>query len=492
MQGANLAASLLRARQLCAQGSTKDALLVAKRAAAQAPSSPEAQHTLGVVYQSMRRTNASLKHLRKAVRLAPRHAPFRASLAVALVRAGKHDEGLREADEALETDPHEPSAIKVKGDLLRTLGRFEEASELLEAEVEGGAPPALVSAYVKTLRALRQHERSVDICRQLLADADLHERDRVTALFDLGASLDALGEYDDAWDAIDEANRLHTGVYDPEAATAWAEETMRLWTRERIASLPISGMDAELPVFIVGMPRSGTTLIEQIIAAHPAGAGAGERQDIPIAVRDLLEPTLDEPTREARLASLNEGALRRLAADYATSLLEATPGRSVSRIADKQMRNALHLGLISRAFPAARAVACSRHPLDVVVSCYFSDFGEPSNLGFVYDISHTAHEIRLVRRLIDHWRDATDLRIHDADYEAFTAEPEAQTRTLIGFLGLDWDDACLSFHEAERAVVTLSFDQVRRPMYRSSVGRWRRYEKQLGPAIEALGDALER
>ncbi len=487
---ASLTATLRQATRLCAQGRPEQALALAKQAAAQSPRSADAQFTLGSVYQSMGSPIASIKHLRRAVRMSPGNAPFRAGLATALVRAGKTAEGLREADLALDTNPHDPRSIELKGSLLRTLGRFEEAREHLERALDHARTPRLLCAYVKTLRALKQHERAAQICRELLALDSISERDRVTAGFDLASALDALGEYEDAWSAAERANALHTGVYDPEANAAWTDEVIRLWTPERMGSLPTSGLEAPMQTFIVGMPRSGTTLIEQIIAAHPRGAGAGERQDIPLAWGELIEPTNEKPTRDSMMRALSQGPLRKLASAYMTSLLESTPGRSVSRIADKQMRNARYLGLIRLMFPGARIIECRRHPLDTLVSCYFNDFGDPANLGYVYDVEHIAHEYTLTRRLLEHWRRVCRLPTHDAYYERFTGEPERETRALIEFLGLDWDDACLSFHEADRAVITLSFDQVRRPMYRSSVERWKHYERHLDPAIEILGDLV--
>ncbi len=488
----DLGASLREADRLRVSGRPDEALAIAKKAASRHPRSPEAQYTLGVTYQSLRRLNKSLLHLKKAVRMAPRQAGFRAALCGALSRSGKPDEALREARKALEIEPGNVTATMFLESTLRSLGRFDEALELLErATAEPGAPASLLNARSKALRALGRHEDSAAISRGLLARDSLGARDRVTALFDLAAALDRLGEYDDAWDAIEEANRLHGGVYNPEAATALCDEVIRVWTRARLDSLPSSGLDAPTPVYIVGMPRSGTTLVEQIIAAHPRGAGVGERMHMPAAERELLVTSMETPGLEAALGRLSQGTLRKRAGEILTEMLELAPGRGVSRVADKQMTNVWRLGLVSLLLPGARAVSCTRHPLDTIVSCYFQDFGEPTNLGYVYSLEHLAHELRLTRRLAEHWTRVAPLPIHEAPYEALIDNAEAQTRALVEFLGLEWDDACLSFHEAKRAVITLSFDQVRKPIYRSSVGRWKNYEGRLGPAIDALGDLLD-
>ncbi|MEZ6241601.1 MAG: tetratricopeptide repeat protein [Phycisphaerales bacterium] len=487
-----LAASLQEAERLRAEGRVEEALAVSKQVASRHPSSPEAQFVLGLAYQSMRRLTKSVTHLRKAVRMAPQQARFRAALCGALSRAGKPDEAMKEAKKALELDPRDPVAIQFMGSMLRSLGRFEEALDLLEnATADPSTPPRLICAHTKALRTLDRYEESARISRELLARDDLADRDRVTALFDLAAALDSLEDYDGAWEAASEANRLHGGVYDPAEATARAEETLRVWTRARLDAMPKSGLDAPTPVFIVGMPRSGTTLIEQIIAAHPKGAGVGERMNIPAAARELLATSIETPSLESVLNAISEGTFRKRAGEILTSMLELAQARGVSRIADKQMANVWHVGLISRLLPGARIVSCTRHPLDTIVSCYFQDFGEPTNLGFVYNLEHLACELRLTRRLIQHWREVEALPIFDASYEGIIEDPEGRTRALIDFLAIEWDDACLSFHKAERAVITLSFDQVRRPIYRSSLDRWRNYERQLAPAIEALGDLLD-
>jgi hypothetical protein len=240
-----------------------------------------------------------------------------------------------------------------------------------------------------------------------------------------------------------------------------------------------------LPVFIVGMPRSGTSLVEQILSCHPQVHAAGELREISRLAKDLglnfedTDPDVSDSMLDGdRFTAASEGHLQSLRARAGDA----------TRVTDKMPYNMVNLGLISLLFAGARVIHCRRDPLDSCVSCYFVNF-ERGNF-HTFDLRHMGLYYRRYERLMTHWRNVLDLAMLDVSYEAHVEDPEGTCREILAFLDLDWDPACLRFHASKRYVKTASRDQVNKPIYRSSVGRWRNYEKHLGPLKEALG--LER
>ncbi len=268
--------------------------------------------------------------------------------------------------------------------------------------------------------------------------------------------------------------------YDREAVDRSVDRTIANSPRD-IFNGPV-GSDSELPIFIVGMPRSGTTLIEQILASHPHIGAGGELSDINNAA-GRLHDIQGSPDNQP-----DEGALRRIAAHYLGRLREIDP--QALRVTDKLPGNYRNLGLIGRLFPNARVIHCRRNPIDNCLSCFLQNFGA-EGLSWSSDFGDLVHRYKSYRRLMGHWRDAFPGRFLDIDYEQIVADQERQSRRLIEFAGLDWDDACLDFHKSERAVLTASHTQVREPIYKTSIGRWRRYGDAVAPLVEGLGEFLD-
>jgi len=244
-----------------------------------------------------------------------------------------------------------------------------------------------------------------------------------------------------------------------------------------------AGSQSELPVFIVGMPRSGTTLVEQILASHPMVHGAGELDYMRRIMQTLPERLgVQRPIPECA-ANIDTALAERIAEEHLQHLREHSA--SALRITDKTPSNFLRLGLIALLFPKARIIHCQRDPLDTCLSCYFLRFGQGQ--AFAYDLDDLGRYYRDCARLMEHWRRVLPSPLLEVPYEALVADQEGWSRRLIAFLGLDWDDRCLAFYRSERQVKTASVWQVRQPVYASSIGRWRRYAKHLGPLFAALG-----
>ena len=268
--------------------------------------------------------------------------------------------------------------------------------------------------------------------------------------------------------------------YDEQAAGDRFRTIRRVLDASLLARHADAGSPSRLPVFVIGFPRSGTTMVEQILASHPQVYGAGELADISDLAENLSKPGVSFPESltdgtEPEFGSLGESHVRRLAA--------LAPG--ATRVVDKNLGNYRRLGLIHLILPNAAIIHVRRDPMDTCFSCFENDFGD--HQAFSYDLGELARRYVLYREMMAHWRQVLPQgRVLEIDYEAIVSDLEGSVRRLLVHCGLPWDERCLNFHETRRAVFTQSQTQVRRPLYASSVGRWRRFERQLAPLAAAL------
>ena len=317
--------------------------------------------------------------------------------------------------------------------------------------------------------------------------------DRLPSVLDHGvvaAAYDDAGDYDVAFGHYKAGNDLKkaASLYQADATSTYVDRVIATFGTEFFARMDRAGSQPELPVFIVGMPRSGTTLVEQILASHPQVHGAGEldyMRQITQALPERLAPDSvgGQQTFPECAAKIDTALAERIAEEHLQHLREHSA--SALRITDKTPSNFLRLGLIALLFPKARIIHCQRDPLDTCLSCYFLRFGQGQ--AFAYDLDDLGRYYRDYARLMEHWRRVLPSPLLEVPYEALVADQEGWSRRLIAFLGLDWDDRCLAFYRSERQVKTASVWQVRQPVYASSIGRWRRYAKHLGPLFAALG-----
>jgi hypothetical protein len=319
----------------------------------------------------------------------------------------------------------------------------------------------------------------------VLGQRDIVDDTRITAGFALGRLLDRAGRYDEAFARYATANalvreswpKMQNDLFDADRFSAQIEGLIERYPdRSSVESADFSSM-SELPVFVVGMPRSGTTLVEQICASHSRVFGAGELGDI-IWVDNFLKRQAAAGTPE-----MLHDAARRLAKEHIVKLYAQAKG--ALRVVDKMPDNILLVGLIVRLFPRARIIWCSRDNRDNALSCYFQMFAAGAQ-HFSYDLADCGHRARLIGRLARHWMTLLPSQMIEMNYEALINDLEGQSRRLLEFLGLSWEPACMDFHRTERSVATASYWQVRQPLYQSSSGRWRNYDQHLGPLYAAL------
>ncbi len=393
---------------------------------------------------------------------------------LALHLAGQEDEALALFDRAAAANC--ATALSDKGVLLTQLGRLAEACDTFDQALD--REPTLADAWynMASARTYAPDDPRIEAMEQLL-DGYCSGRDRLLLHFALGkAHMDA-GDADAAFVHWHHANRMKRAVIDYDADTAArqlaliAARPLNFDAPDRAAGIRLS----EVPVFVVGMPRSGSSLVEQILASHPQVHGAGEL----LQLRALFESSLpDVPDAAAPGADY-------LIAEAVLAKLRRFSTRA--RIIDKDLANFQHLGLIHRIFPRARIIHCRRNPLDTCFSTYTKLFA--GNLGFAYDLGELGRYYRDYHALMAHWRSVLpSAAFLEIDYETLVAEPQNETRRLLDFLGLPWNDACVRFFETQRTISTASVAQVRRPIYRSSIGRALSVRLHLRPLIDALGD----
>ena len=264
--------------------------------------------------------------------------------------------------------------------------------------------------------------------------------------------------------------------------SAFIDGMIAVFTPEFMATRPQLSHPSARPIFILGMPRSGTTLVEQILASHPDVYGAGELDDIGLLGRELLKIDKHGKIVPDCLADVTVEQCHQLAGRYLARLDEIAPGKV--HVTDKMPQNFLWVGVITLLFPNAKIIHCRRDPLDTCFSCYANDFA--TGHAYAYDLATLGKYYNEYWRLMHHWQTVLGIPMLDVSYETLVADQETMTQALLDYCNLDWDDRCLQFYANPRAVATLSYNQVRKPIYSHSVGKWRNYQSNLAPLLESL------
>ena len=492
---------------------------LARKAVASQPEDPGTHATLGNLLLENERTFEAVTAYRAALRLAPGHVNARFNLGGALRRMGEPEaavteyQGLvdrlpddpqhwvalggalleaghpRDAMEAqaraLDLSPNDPDALTELGLAHVDAGEFAEARRCYRRIIDGGTDHGPVWLNYSKTRRFGPSDR-----------AEIEEAERVAARLDaasspgpecgdvhfaLGKMYDDLGEYDLAFEHFRRGNEIlkeHVPV-EPGASERLVDDLTARYDTAWFERVRGWGDPSERPVFIVGLPRSGTTLVEQILASHPEVHGAGELIRISNLARRV--PAQGEAPGPGTAAP-GRADLESAAEDY-LDYIDARAGTAV-RVTDKLPENYHHLGFIASILPNARIVHVRRSPMDVCFSNYVVRFER----GHAYscDFESLAAEYDAHERLMRHWRAVLPMRIHELSYESLVGSLEPESRKLVDFCGLDWDEGSLEFHRTRRAVHTASGWQVRQPLYRTSVERWRHYERHLGALRAAL------
>jgi tetratricopeptide (TPR) repeat protein len=463
--------------------------------------------------------------LERALELAPSFVPARHNYAVILHRARKPGAAWIQVQKLLEADPHNPSYRTLKAALASSIGDFEEALQLYAGVLEEYPHNARVwMSYGHSLKTanrqadcVQTYRKSIELAPQLgeaywslanlktfkfqpadiaamqaqLTRDSLSPEDRFHFHFALGKAFEDAGQFADSFKHYEEGNGLRRKSvgYDAQWNTEQMGRAKALFTPEFFAARAGQGASAPDPIFIVGLPRSGSTLLEQILSSHPLVEGTMELADIPNIVKELGgSATRGKSTYPAQVEALDGDALRALGERYLeqTRIYRRT---DAPFFIDKLPNNFAHTGLIHLILPHARIIDARRHPLGCCFSGYKQHFARGQH--FTYSLDEIGRYYRDYVELMAHYDSVLPGRVHRVFYERMIEDTEGEVRRVLDYCGLPFDERCLRFYENERAVRTASSEQVRRPIYREGVDHWVNYEPWLGPLKSALGSVLE-
>jgi tetratricopeptide (TPR) repeat protein len=439
----------------------------------------DAHCNLGTMLRLRGRLPESEASLRRALKLKPTYIDAQLSLSETLLLLGRWRDAKALLESVLRRAPRNVTALVDLARIAGPEGRFAEAESLVKRAIEIDPQAQAAWAELVRLRQMTSADRGWLERAEQIADGGLAPLEEANIRYAIGKFCDDTGDFKRAFRSYRRANELQKRAatpYDREARTRFVDDMQRTYTGAMLSGPQPGASDSDRPIFVVGMPRSGSSLVEQIVASHPAVRGAGEFGFWSDAMRRNESATRHEFVGEPLRRTLAAGYLRALQARCADA----------PRVVDKTPFNADYLGVIHAVFPNARLIYVRRNPIDTCLSCYFQQFS--ADIDFAMDLADLAHYRREHERLMAHWRGALPAgTLLDVSYEELTTAQENTTRRILDFLGLEWNERCLTFHETERAVMTASFWQVRQVMYRRTGARWHNYKEFVGPLL-SLGD----
>jgi tetratricopeptide (TPR) repeat protein len=471
------------------EGQLGDALPWLKRAIELDPSNATFEEFLAELYMEREEPAEAIPHWERALALSQSPRPgVHLSLGWAYQEEGRLAEARDQFETALRLQPDLASAHLNMGGLHEERGELEKSEESFRTALRVQPNFALPHARLATLLRGKLTDQDFAALEQRLTDPQLGQGPRARLLFGLAHVLDARGDYARAAECLREANALSKELakgrkdYEPAEHDRFVTKLLKVFDPEFFARTAGLGHASRRPVFVFGLPRSGTTLIEQVLASHSQVHGAGELRLARQSFEKIPE-ALDRPGPPIDcIAHLDGPALRSLAEQH-LERLQALAGAGALRVADKMPDNYMYLGLLAAMFPNATFIHCRRDLRDIAVSCWMTDF---RSIRWANDPEHIATRFGQYRRLIDHWESVLPVPIHAVDYEETVNDLESVARRLIAACGLEWEPACLEFHRTERPIRTASVTQVREPVYKRSVARWKNYQGPLGELFAAL------
>jgi tetratricopeptide (TPR) repeat protein len=459
-------------------GQPLEAIANCRRALALEPKSPEVYGTLGNALFDVGQFDQAAVSYGQALALQPDCAKTHAALSMVLRQMGRSVEAEISCRRALALEPECAETLALLGEIQGDKGQFAAAHDCFRQALAIDPDSPEGWAGIARQRKMGEHDPGWLATAQRLVAKGLPFRHEINLRHAIGKYFDDVGEFDNAFENYRLANELtkrHSVNHDRQRLQRRVDRRIASYDRHWLARTGSEANHSQRPVFIVGMPRSGTTLAEQILASHPAVFGAGELRFWHAASATYEASGLG--------GTGSAGLIARLAADYLRQLAALSSG--ALRVVDKMPANTMNLGLMHAALPNARIIHMQRNPIDTCLSVYFQIFSATHT--YAHDLDDIAHHYTQYVRVMQHWRATLpEGTILDVPYEALVEDPEHWSRRMLAFIGLPWDPQCLDFHRTERVVLTASNWQVRQKISTASAGRWRNYEKFVGPLRHLL------
>ena len=402
---------------------------------------------------------------------------------------GEYDKAVELSTQAKATGDHQTNACLLLVNIYSRSHQSDLAWEVLSRiPVTKKNQPNIWSLTAQLHLADKEDEKAHELLQNLIRAEDVSKALQLDAWFTFAKIHDKNGEYDEAWAAATKAHEVNNKPFSLDQFHKDAENQKSFFTKEMLQNLSHASNPVDSPVLIMGNPRSGTSLLEQILSMHPDVSNAGELSISSSMMRKiplLTDSFLPFPKCTLDLRQDDVDALQALYLDSADWY-----SQDKKRVTNKSLALHEHAGFLNLVLPDARMILLHRHPLDNCISCHMTNLLANGH-AYTSDLSNLGKMWVIRRQLQDHWRETLELKVMDLHYEKLVESQESETRRLLEFLDIPWEDGCLQFHKSKRIAATISHDQVNKKMYKSSSGRWKNYEKHIGPLIEEVKDYLD-
>lgn len=460
-----------------------------RRAVELNPAFTLAWNDLANLYMKQDRYEEALEMVQRAIDIDAKMAHSYVMRGNILTKAQRLEESLLAYQQALDLNPFNPGALSGMGHVLKTIGRQDESIAAYRQCIR--AHPSFGEAYwsLANLKTFEFDEEEVKVMTAMVDEQDLADEPKVNFYLSLGKHYENEQDYARAFEQFRLGNELRRGheIYDPVQTQVIHDRIIKVFEPEFLASRDGWGDPDPSPILIVGLPRSGSTLIEQILASHSMVEGTMELPDLSRCIGELSKRSKGKVEYPESVMKLDQEQVRTLGQGY----LESTRRyrTDMPHFIDKMPNNFSSIGFLHLILPHARVINARRHPLDSCLGCYKQLFFKGQS--WTYDLFEIGQYYLQYQRIMDHWHEVLPGKVLDVHYEQLVMDQETQTRRILQYLGLPWEDQCLRFYETERAVNTASSEQVRQPIYTKALNFWRNYESQLGELIEILDPLLK-
>ena len=459
------------------------------------PDYVEAYLNRGNAHKDLDQLEEAIKSYDQAIRLQPDNAGAYNNRGNAFKGLGQLEEAIKSYDQAIQLNPDYAEAHKNLGTVLHECGQLDRAVKHYRKALLAKPDYADAHAHISAIKKYSEFDADIEAMEKILNSKESSNWQKMVSGFALGKAFEDLQQYEKSYECIKKANHLHRSSYSYSISYDTAafnklkticskkffsvQDDLQQESSEDSAIRPIF-----MPIFILGMPRSGTTLVEQILASHPYVFGAGELNTLAEVVKNLCRQKNSGQFPEG-ISGFDQDDFKRLGSAYLRKLA-AYRSKDESYITDKMPQNYFYIGLLKKILPRAKVIHCERDPMDTCFSIFKNFFTTRNSHPYAYEMTELGHYYNLYADLMKHWNNMLPGFVYDIQYENLVMDQEEQTSKLLAYCGLPWDDACLAFHKTKRRVATASSVQVRQPMYTDSVELWKQHAKQLEPLRRAI------